>query len=87
MVTTVEPGGTGDRPDCGCGVDVEPTHRMVVELWLDVDGVVRLLFDEYTGRWDDANADIIALMCSTMLATMRRCEQESELNVRATATL
>ncbi len=84
VVTTVEPGGTGDRPDCGCGVDVEPTHRMVVELWLDVDGVVRLLFDEYTETWDDANADIIALMCSTMLATMRRCEQESELNIRAT---
>ena len=57
---------------------------MVVELWLDVDGVVRLLFDEYTETWDDANADIIALMCSTMLATMRRCEQESELNIRAT---
>ena len=48
------------------------------------DGIVRLDFDGYTETWDDANADIIALMCSTMLATMRRCEQESELNTRAT---
>jgi diguanylate cyclase (GGDEF)-like protein len=57
---------------------------MVVEMWLDRDGVVRLVFDGYAETWDDANSDIVALMCSTMLATMRRCEQESELNVRAT---
>ena len=58
--------------------------RMIVEMWLDRDGVLRLVFDGYAETWDDANSDIVALMCSTMLATMRRCEQESELNVRAT---
>lgn len=57
----------------------------VVELWLDRDGVVRLGFEGYTETWDDANADVVALMCSTMLATMQRCEQESDLNTRATS--
>jgi len=57
---------------------------MVVELWLDREGAVRFTFDGYTDTWDDANADIVALMCSTLLATMQRCEQESELNARAT---
>jgi diguanylate cyclase (GGDEF)-like protein len=56
---------------------------MVVELWLDREGIVRLSFDGYTETWDDANADVVAPMCSTMLATMRRCEQESENNTRA----
>ena len=66
------------------GEDPGVALAMVVELWLDREGIVRLSFDGYTETWDDANADIIALMCSTMLATMRRCEQESEINTRAT---
>ncbi len=76
VVTTVPAGGPSGTAADG--------QAMVVELWLDRDGIVRLDFDGYTETWDDANADIIALMCSTMLATMRRCEQESELNTRAT---
>lgn len=61
------------------------TAGMAVEIWLDGDaGIVRLVFGGYTETWDDANADIIALACSTMLATMHRCEQERDLNTRAT---
>ncbi len=70
------------------GRDVDPTigsSAMAVEIWLDGDGgVVRLVFGGYTETWDDANADIIALICSTMLATMHRCDQERDLNTRAT---
>lgn len=87
VVTTVD-----THPACDCeGCDscsaafVETVDGvMVVEIWLDREGVVRFAFDGYTDTWDDANADIVALMCSTLLATMQRCEQESELNARAT---
>lgn len=79
----VHPADDG-RLDSECFGGPGGNARMVVEMWLDRDGVVRLVFDGYAETWDDANADIVALMCSTMLATMRRCEQESELNVRAT---
>lgn len=74
----------GDRSDADASSSGDGT-TMLVELWLDGDdGAVRLAFDGYAETWDDANADIVALMCSTMLATMRRCEQESEVNTRAT---
>ena len=88
--TTVEVVGDLDRlRNLPCLVTTTPGEdgvetSMIVELWLDREGIVRLAFDGYTETWDDANADIIALMCSTMLATMRRCEQESEINTRAT---
>lgn len=80
VVTTVDQHPAGPEVD-----PPEDPSGMVVELWLDGDGgVVRLVFGGYTETWDDANADIIALSCSTMLATMHRCEQERELNTRAT---
>lgn len=70
------------------GPGVDPTvgpEAMAVEIWLDGDGgVVRLVFGGYTETWDDANSDIIALTCSTMLATMHRCDRERDLNNRAT---
>lgn len=68
-------------------------HRLgsdgvVVEIWLEGDalqaGLVRLGFAGISPDWDDANADIVALMCSTLLATMRRCAQEREVNAAAT---
>lgn len=80
VVSTVD--GHPSDPDFDAPGD---PSGMVVEIWLDGDsGVVRLVFAGYTETWDDANADIIALTCSTMLATMHRCEHERELNTRAT---
>lgn len=64
--------------------DVDDPACMVVEVWLGDEGVLRLVFAGYTETWDDANSDIIALLCSTMIATMGRCEQERDLNNRAT---
>ena len=67
-------------------------HRLgsdgvVVEIWLDADtgpgGVARLGFDDVSPDWDDANADIVALMCSTLEATMSRCDQERDVNREA----
>jgi len=90
VVTMSDGDPTGIQDDRRTGPDHDRRSStddasMVVELWLDGDdGAVRLVFDGYTETWDDANADIVALMCSTMLATMRRCEQESEVNTRAT---
>jgi diguanylate cyclase (GGDEF)-like protein len=59
-----------------------------VEIWLDVGqdvaGFLRLGFTELSSRWDDANADIVALMCSTLVATMRRCADERRLHDAAT---
>ncbi len=67
-------------------------HRLggdgvVVEISLEGDGgswgVARLGFDDVSPDWDDANADIVALMCSTLEATMRRCDQERDVNREA----
>jgi diguanylate cyclase (GGDEF)-like protein/PAS domain S-box-containing protein len=59
-----------------------------VEIWLDVDrdvvGFLRLGFAELSRQWDDANADVVALMCTTLVATMRRCADERRLHVAAT---
>lgn len=80
VVTSVDGHPTGSHLDA-----TADRSRMAVEIWLDDDrGLVRLMFAGYTETWDDANADIISLTCSTMLATMQRCEQERELTSRAT---
>jgi diguanylate cyclase (GGDEF)-like protein/PAS domain S-box-containing protein len=63
-------------------------EEVVVELWLEPDdgppGVLRMTFDEVSPDWDDANADVLALMASTLVATMRRCNQEQRVNEEAT---
>ncbi len=86
VVSEVAEHPSDDCVDCtACTVSTSGDDPvLVVEIWLDRDGIVRLGFDGYTETWDDANADVVALMCSTMLATMQRCEQESDLNTRAT---
>jgi diguanylate cyclase (GGDEF)-like protein len=45
--------------------------------------VARLGFEGISPDWDDANADIVALMCSTLEATMQRCDQERDVNREA----
>ena len=76
---------TGIHPEALPGLGDEAT---CVEIWLEGDsgqtGVARLGFPGPPPRWDDANADVVALMCSTMIATLRRCRDERELNERAT---
>lgn len=61
---------------------------LAVEVWLeagpDVPGLVRLWFDGASPHWDDANADIVGLMASTLVATMRRCGEERQLHDEAT---
>ena len=67
---------------------------VVVEIWLEGAavhgagarhcGVARLGFDGISPDWDDANADIVALMCSTLMATMQRCDHERNVNRAAT---
>ena len=66
------------------------SEGVVVEIWLEgaggqasgarQQGVARLGFDGISPDWDDANADIVALMCSTLIATMQRCDQERDVN-------
>jgi len=47
-------------------------------------GVVCLGFSPLPDTWDDANADLVALMCSTLLATVARCSQERKTVLAAT---
>jgi diguanylate cyclase (GGDEF)-like protein len=64
-------GGTGVVVEIG----LEPQDRRSQAV-----GVVRLGFDGVSPDWDDANADIVALMCSTLLATIQRCAEERRVN-------
>ncbi len=64
-------GGTGVVAEIG----LEPQDRRSQAV-----GVVRLGFDGVSPDWDDANADIVALMCSTLLATIQRCAEERRVN-------
>ena len=68
---------------CALAERGDSTH---VEIWLPEhhgrSGVVCIGFSPLPYEWDDANADLVALMCSTILATVARCSQERE-TVRA----
>jgi diguanylate cyclase (GGDEF)-like protein/PAS domain S-box-containing protein len=61
-------------------------HR--VRIWLESstgnDGVVTIDLADHPEQWDDANADIVSLMCSSLLATVRRCSRERALAMAAT---
>lgn len=61
-------------------------HR--VRVWLEsspgADGVATIDLADHPEQWDDANADIVALMCSSLLATVRRCSRERSLAMAAT---
>lgn len=56
----------------------------VVEMALDWGhghaGVARVGFSPVPPEWDDANADVVALMCSTLMATVGRCRDERRLH-------
>jgi diguanylate cyclase (GGDEF)-like protein/PAS domain S-box-containing protein len=64
----------------------EGTHT--VRIWLEsstgTDGVVIIDLADHPEQWDDANADIVSLMCSSLLATVRRCSRERSLAMAAT---
>ncbi len=59
-----------------------------VRVWLEspneCDGIVTIRFEGDPERWDDANADVVSLMCSSLMATVRRCRRERELAMAAT---
>lgn len=61
-------------------------HR--VRLWLESNrgahGVATIDLGDHPEQWDDANADVVALMCSSLLATVRRCTRERSVALAAT---
>lgn len=62
--------------------------KHTVRIWLEsatgTDGVVTIDLADHPEQWDDANADIVSLMCSSLLATVRRCTRERSLAMAAT---
>ncbi|MEZ5237663.1 MAG: diguanylate cyclase [Microthrixaceae bacterium] len=86
----------GDRrPSAGAeGLAVVPcdfrrdAQRVVVEAWLSStngeNGVVRIDLGDHPEQWDDANADVVSLMCSSLMATVRRCSRERAVAMAAT---
>lgn len=62
--------------------------KHAVRIWLEsatgTDGVVTIDLADHPEQWDDANADIVSLMCSSLLATVRRCSRERSLAMAAT---
>lgn len=70
-----------------CEYTVDGTDH-TVRIWLEsstgTDGVVTIEFGDHPEQWDDANADIVSLMCSSLLATVRRCARERSLAMAAT---
>ncbi len=45
--------------------------------------VLRLAFGPNWRRWDDANVDLVVVLASTMMATLRRCRAEAHLYEQA----
>lgn len=45
--------------------------------------VVRLAFGPQWRRWDDANVDLVVVLASTLMATLRRCLAEAHLHAQA----
>jgi diguanylate cyclase (GGDEF)-like protein/PAS domain S-box-containing protein len=70
-------------------VITERGNRTYVEIFLHEQfgrsGVACLGFTPLPDTWDDANADLIALMCSTLLATVIRCSEERMTVLAATS--
>lgn len=70
-----------------CEYTVDGTDH-TVRIWLEsstgTDGVVTVELGDHPDQWDDANADIVSLMCSSLLATVRRCARERSLAMAAT---
>ncbi len=60
--------------------------RAVVEVPLSARApwvVLRLAFGESWRQWDDANVDLITVLVTTLMATLRRCQAEAHLHVQA----
>lgn len=45
--------------------------------------VMRLGFESFPERWDSHNADVVMILATTMMSTLRRCQAEELLNERA----
>ncbi len=45
--------------------------------------VLRLAFGPCWNRWDDANVDLVVVLASTLMATLRRCLAEAHLHQQA----
>ncbi len=45
--------------------------------------VLRLAFGATWHRWDDANVDLVVVLASTLMATLRRCRAEAHLHQQA----
>ncbi len=45
--------------------------------------VMRLAFGPHWRRWDDANVDLVVVLASTLMATLRRCLAEAHLHTQA----
>ena len=60
--------------------------RAVVEVPLSArppHALLRLAFGDGWRRWDDVNVDLITVLCSTLIATQRRCRAEAHLFAQA----
>ncbi len=60
------------------------TARVWLESAKGVHGVVTIHLGDHPEQWDDANADIVSLMCASLLATVHRCETERAVARAAT---
>lgn len=84
---TEEASGLGRLRTLPCEYTSDGTDH-TVRIWLEcstgTDGVVTVEFGDHPDQWDDANADIVSLMCSSLLATVRRCSRERSLAMAAT---
>lgn len=45
--------------------------------------VIRLAFGPQWRRWDDTNVDLVVVLASTLMATLRRCRAEAHLHAQA----
>lgn len=60
--------------------------RAVVEVPLSKRapwGLLRLTLGRRWRNWDDANVDLVAVLCTTLMATLRRCRAEAHLQLQA----
>ncbi len=60
--------------------------RAVVEVPLSPGApwsVLRCAFGSHWQRWDDANVDLVVVLASTLIATLRRCQAEEHLHEQA----
>ncbi len=45
--------------------------------------LLRMAFGDGWRQWDDVNVDLITVLCSTLIATQRRCRAEAHLSAQA----